>query len=75
VVPTGEGWDGREPLALAERIPAPPVYTELAVEACEALRTLAGLRWRRRRVLELKLAGFSYREIMELLGVSASSQI
>jgi DNA-directed RNA polymerase specialized sigma24 family protein len=31
---------------------------------------LAGLRWRRRRVLELKLAGFSYREIMEILGVT-----
>jgi RNA polymerase sigma factor (sigma-70 family) len=44
--------------------------TELAVEAREALRALAGLRWRRRRVLELKLAGFSYREIMELLGVT-----
>jgi DNA invertase Pin-like site-specific DNA recombinase len=31
---------------------------------------LTGLRWRRRRLLELKLAGFSYREIMELLGVT-----
>jgi RNA polymerase sigma factor (sigma-70 family) len=70
-VPTKEGWDGQtgEPLTLAERIPA-PVDTELAVEAREALRALAGLRWRRRRVLELKLAGFSYREIMELLGVT-----
>jgi DNA-directed RNA polymerase specialized sigma24 family protein len=29
---------------------------------------LAGPRWRHRRVLELKLAG--YREIMELLGVT-----
>jgi Sigma-70, region 4 len=31
---------------------------------------LADLRWRRRRVLELKLAGFGYREIMERLGVT-----
>ena len=31
---------------------------------------MAGLRSRRRRALELKLAGFSYREIMELLGVT-----
>ena len=31
---------------------------------------LAGLRRRRWRALELKLAGFSYREIMELLGVT-----
>jgi DNA-directed RNA polymerase specialized sigma24 family protein len=36
----------------------------------EPLRALAGLRWRRRRVLELKLAGFSYREITEILGVT-----
>jgi DNA-directed RNA polymerase specialized sigma24 family protein len=43
---------------------------ELAVEAREALRPLAGLRWRRRRVPELKPVGFSYREIMELLGVT-----
>jgi hypothetical protein len=34
------------------------------------MRALAGLRRRRRRVLELKLAGFSYREIMEPLGVT-----
>jgi RNA polymerase sigma factor (sigma-70 family) len=70
-VPTREGWHGQtgERLTLAERLPA-PVDTELAVEASEALRALAGLRWRRRRVLELKLAGFSYREIMELLGVT-----
>jgi DNA-directed RNA polymerase specialized sigma24 family protein len=35
----------------------------------EPLRALAGLRCRR-RILELKVAGFSYREIMELLGVT-----
>jgi hypothetical protein len=40
----------------------------LAVEAPEALRALAALRRRRRRILALKLAGFSYREIMERLG-------
>jgi DNA-directed RNA polymerase specialized sigma24 family protein len=65
-----ERMDGQpgEPLTLVEQIPA-PVDTELAIEAREAL-ALAGLRWRRRRVLELKLAGFSNREIMELLGVT-----
>ncbi len=70
-MPTKERWHKQtgEPLTLAERLPA-PVDTELAVEAREALRTLAELRWRRRRVLALKLAGFSYREIMELLGVT-----
>jgi DNA-directed RNA polymerase specialized sigma24 family protein len=70
-VPTKEGWDAQtgEPLTHAERLPA-PVDTELAVEAREALRALAGLRRRRRRVLELKLVGFSYREIMALLGVT-----
>ena len=64
-----ERRDGQtgESLTLVERIPA-RVDTELAVEA--PLRALAGLRWRRRRALELKLAGFSYREIMELLGVT-----
>jgi len=51
------------------RLPRPD--NEPAVEAREALRALAGLRWRRRRrVLELKLAGFSYRELMEQLGAT-----
>jgi DNA-binding transcriptional ArsR family regulator len=73
-VPTKEGWDARtgEPLRLAERFPV-PLDTELAVEAREALRALARLRWRRRRALELKLAGFDYREIMELFGVTYSN--
>jgi RNA polymerase sigma factor (sigma-70 family) len=65
-------WQTGEPLTLADRIPA-PVDTELAVEAREALRALADLRWRRRRILALKLAGFSYREIMELLGVTCTN--
>jgi DNA-directed RNA polymerase specialized sigma24 family protein len=43
---------------------------ELAVEAREALRALAGLRWRRRRVLELRLAGYRYKEIARVLGVT-----
>jgi RNA polymerase sigma factor (sigma-70 family) len=70
-VPTREGWDRQtgEPLTLAERVPA-PVDTELAVEAREALRALAGLRWRRRRVLALKVAGYRYTEIMGRLGVT-----
>jgi RNA polymerase sigma factor (sigma-70 family) len=69
--PTMERQGGQtgERLTLADQIPA-PVDVELAVEAREALRALAGLRRRRRRALELKLAGFSYREIMELLGVT-----
>jgi DNA-directed RNA polymerase specialized sigma24 family protein len=45
-------------------------HRKLAAEEHEAPRALAGLRWRRRRVLELKLAGFGYREIMEHLGVT-----
>ncbi|HYY20824.1 MAG TPA: sigma factor-like helix-turn-helix DNA-binding protein [Thermoleophilaceae bacterium] len=43
---------------------------ELAVEAREALRALAGLRWRRRRVLALRAAGYSYKEIAAKLGVT-----
>jgi DNA-directed RNA polymerase specialized sigma24 family protein len=40
------------------------------VEAREALRAVAGLRWRRRRVLELRLAGYSYKEIARMLGAT-----
>ena len=47
-----------------------PVDIELAVDAREALRSLAGLGERRRTALTLKVAGYSYREIQELLGVS-----
>lgn len=43
---------------------------ELAVEVREALRALAGLRWRRRRMLVLRAAGYSYREIAQRLGVT-----
>jgi len=69
--PTAERRDSQtgEPLTLADRLPA-PVDTELAFEAREALRALADLRWRRRRVLALKVAGFSYREIMERLALT-----
>jgi RNA polymerase sigma factor (sigma-70 family) len=47
-----------------------PVDVELAVDAREALRGLAGLGERRRAALTLKVAGYSYKEIQELLGVS-----
>ncbi|MDQ3647182.1 MAG: RNA polymerase sigma factor [Actinomycetota bacterium] len=43
---------------------------ELAVEAREALRALAGLRPRERRYLTLQLAGLSYREIAERCGAT-----
>jgi hypothetical protein len=35
-----------------------------------ALRCLADLRWRRRRVLALRLAGYGYKEITRKLGVT-----
>jgi len=60
---------GQEPLTLADTVAA-PVDTELAFRAREALRALADLRWRRRRVLELKVAGYSYREIQDQLGIT-----
>jgi RNA polymerase sigma factor (sigma-70 family) len=63
-----EGGGGK-PVPLEELLVA-PVDVELAVEAREALRSLADLRWRRRRALALKVAGYSYREIMAILGVT-----
>jgi DNA-directed RNA polymerase specialized sigma24 family protein len=54
---------------LEERLTDPRTI-ELRLEAKEALRTLAALRWRQRHVLALKVAGYSYREIQELLDVS-----
>ena len=56
-----------EPLDWQELLPA-PVDTELAVEARELLRSLAGLRWHQRTVLTMQLAGYSYKEIAERLG-------
>src|SRR3954454_14730167 len=44
---------GGKPVPL-EEIAEAPVDVDLAVEAREALRALAGLRWRRRRMLALK---------------------
>jgi len=61
-----------EPIPLVERIPG-PVDVELASEARDALRALAGLRWRRRRVLALKAAGYRYEEIAEMLGVTSTN--
>src|SRR4051794_20196242 len=60
---------GGQPVPLEELVEA-PLDVELAVEAREALRALAGLRWRRRRVLALKAAGYKYEEIAEMLGVT-----
>jgi RNA polymerase sigma factor (sigma-70 family) len=56
-----------EPLDWQELLPV-AVDTELAVEARELLRALAGLRWHQRTVLTLQLAGYSYKEIAERLG-------
>ena len=56
-----------EPLDWQELLAAPG-DTELAVEARELLRGLAGLRWHQRTVLALQLAGYSYKEIAERLG-------
>jgi RNA polymerase sigma factor (sigma-70 family) len=56
-----------EPLDWQQLLPA-AVDTELAVEARELLRALAGLRWHQRAVLALQLAGYSYNEIAERLG-------
>jgi RNA polymerase sigma factor (sigma-70 family) len=63
-----EGRGGKS-VPLAEILEA-PVDVELAVEAREALRAVAGLRWRRRRMIELRLAGYSYQEIARMLGVT-----
>jgi RNA polymerase sigma factor (sigma-70 family) len=67
--PRRTGGEGGEPISPAERIRA-PVDVDLAVEAREALRSLAGLGERRRAALTLKVAGYSYREIQEMLGVT-----
>jgi RNA polymerase sigma factor (sigma-70 family) len=60
---------GERRVPVEERVEA-PVDVELAVEAREALRALAGLRWRRRRVLALRAAGYSYQEIADKLAVT-----
>jgi len=60
--------DGRR-ATFTDLVPA-PVDVELAVDAREALRSLAGLGDRRRTALTLKVAGYSYSEIQQLLGVT-----
>ena len=60
-VASGEPLDWQELLAA-------PADTELAVEAREVLRALAGLRWHQRTVLTMQLAGYSYKEIALRLG-------
>ena len=67
--PRRTGGEGGEPISPAERIRA-RVDVDLAVDAREALRTLAGLGERRRAALTLQVAGYSYKEIQEMLGVS-----
>jgi len=52
---------------LAEQV-ADPRDTELAMETKRALRALAGLKARQRRVLTLWTAGYTYTEIAELTG-------
>jgi len=74
---TNRCWSLDEPAASVEGgsvtftdlVPA-PVDIELAFDAREALRSLAGLGDRRRTALTLKVAGYSYREIQDLLGVT-----
>jgi RNA polymerase sigma factor (sigma-70 family) len=58
-----------EPLGWEELLPA-PVDTELAFEARELLRSLTTLKPQQRAALSLRLAGYSYREIIERLGVT-----
>jgi RNA polymerase sigma factor (sigma-70 family) len=60
---------GGQAVPLEELVEA-PVDVELAFEAREALRALSALRWRRRRVLVLRLAGYTYKEMAEKLGVT-----
>jgi hypothetical protein len=53
------------------RMRMPLVYQSWKVrDRARRYGPLAGLRWRRRRVPEPKLAGFGNREIMERLGVT-----
>jgi RNA polymerase sigma factor (sigma-70 family) len=61
--------EGGGSLCLADMVPG-DFDLERAVEARQALRALAGLRWRRRRVLALHAAGYSYKEIAEKLDVT-----
>jgi RNA polymerase sigma factor (sigma-70 family) len=61
--------EGEGSLALADVVPG-DFDLERTLEAREALRSLAGLRWRRRRALALQAAGYSYKEITEKLGVT-----
>jgi RNA polymerase sigma factor (sigma-70 family) len=56
-----------EPLGWQELLPAADDI-EVAVEARELLRALAGLRWHQRTALTLQLAGYSYNEIAQRLG-------
>jgi RNA polymerase sigma factor (sigma-70 family) len=62
-----DGW-GR-PTPAAERIPA-RLDVELAHEARELLRSIAALGTHRRSALALRAAGYSYKEIQQLLGVT-----
>jgi RNA polymerase sigma factor (sigma-70 family) len=62
-----EGWNRSTPGV--ERIPA-RLDVELAHEARELLRSIAALGTSRRTALTLRAAGYSYREIQQLLGVT-----
>jgi RNA polymerase sigma factor (sigma-70 family) len=64
------GQDGNEWVVPLEERAASPYTLELALEAREALRVLASLKERQSRTLALKVAGFSYREIQALRGVT-----
>jgi RNA polymerase sigma factor (sigma-70 family) len=66
--PASEGRDPG-PTPAVERVLA-RLDVELAHEARELLRSIAALGTHRRTALTLRAAGYSYREIQELLGVT-----
>jgi RNA polymerase sigma factor (sigma-70 family) len=67
--PAAEVGDPGPSTPVVERVPA-RLDVELAHEALELLRSIAALGTHRRTALTLRAAGYSYRDIEQLLGVS-----